>query len=538
MLLRSLVVLVLSGTAITLPAQGTTCPAPSARAAGASWARWGADVRNTRAVPRGAVQIDRAALERLQFKWAVSLGDVMNARSQPAVFAGTVYVGSESGHLRAIDAESGCVRWTMANGAPVRSGIVVAPLGADTLVWFGDVAGHVHAVDARTGTKRWTRRVDAHMAAIITGTPQLHANTLYVPVSSYEVVLPLQPAYACCSFRGSVVAVDAGTGTVRWQSFTIADTARATASGATGVTARGPSGAAVWSTPTIDEARGRLYVGTGNNYSEPTTSTSDAILAMELATGRIVWSRQYTANDAYHLGCDVPGKPKCPASDGPDADFGQPPILQQLDGGRRVLVVGQKSGMVHALDPDRDGAPLWSVRAGGGGKLGGAHWGSAADARTVYVPIGGQEMTPVADSTRPEGFRLDPIPTKGGGLVALDLATGRERWRAAPASCAGRSRCTPAQSAPATVAGDVVVSGAVDGVLRAYDVRDGRVRWTFDTVRDFTPVNGGRGRGGALDVAGPVIVGRILYVMSGYGQYGGLPGNVLLAFEVRETTRR
>ncbi|MCU0635253.1 MAG: PQQ-like beta-propeller repeat protein [Gemmatimonadaceae bacterium] len=189
-----------------------------------------------------------------------------------------------------------------------------------------------------------------------------------------------------------------------------------------------------------------------------------------------------------------------------------------LGNGQRVLVAGQKSGMVHAMNPDADGAPLWSVRAGVGGKLGGAHWGSAADARTVYVPIGGQDQVPVADSTRPEG-------------------SGRERWRAAPSSCSGRTRCSPAQSAPATVVGDVVFSGAVDGVLRAYDARTGRVLWSFDTVRDFTPVNGGKARGGAIDVAGPVVVGRRVYALSGYALYGGLGGNVLMAFEMEGARR-
>ncbi|MCU0635252.1 MAG: PQQ-binding-like beta-propeller repeat protein [Gemmatimonadaceae bacterium] len=307
-----------------LVAQSTSCTTPTAsRAPSAAWTRWGADERNTRFVRAGDSPIARGTVPRLRLAWALSLGEVANARSQPVVLGGTLYVGSESGHLLAVDAETGCVRWRFANGAPVRSGIVVAVSGADTLVWYGDLTGTVHAVDARTGTRKWKRRVDAHPAAIITGTPQLHDGTLFVPVSSYEVVLPLQPAYACCSFRGSVVALDAATGAVRWQTFTIADSARPTTTTATGVTARGPSGAAVWSTPTIDAARGRLYVGTGNNYSEPTTATSDAILALELTTGRVLWSRQYTADDAYHLGCDFPGKPKC-SRDGPDADFGQP----------------------------------------------------------------------------------------------------------------------------------------------------------------------------------------------------------------------
>lgn len=520
---------------VSAATQNTTCA--SATPVGASWARWGGDLGNSRYLVAGTATLARRDLKSLGVRWALSLGETVNARSQPAVAGNTVFVGAESGHLHAVDITTGCTRWTFKSDMPIRSGLVVGPVGGDSLVWYGDLAGSVHAIDLKTGVRRWKRRVDPHFAAIVTGTPQFYEGVLYVPVSSYESALPAQPSYACCGFRGSVVALDARSGEPRWKTWTIADSAVATGRTANGIVRRGPSGAAVWSTPTIDTVLKRLYVGTGNNYSDPASPMSDAIIAMELGNGHIVWARQFTRGDAYNLSCDIPGGTSCPASSGPDADFGQPPMLVRLPDGSRRLLAAQKSGEAHALDPDREGAVVWTTRVSTGGKLGGAHWGSATDGRLMFVAIGGQGILPVGDTTLKEGFRLEPDPAQGGGLVALDIATGKERWRAPAVSCtspstrqAPRAKCSPAQSAPVTVVGDLVFSAALDGVIRAYDKKDGRILWSNDTVRDYHPVNGGRARGGAIDVAGPVVVGRTLLVMSGYALYGGQPGNVLLAF--------
>ncbi|MBL8959744.1 MAG: PQQ-binding-like beta-propeller repeat protein [Gemmatimonadetes bacterium] len=515
---------------ITSHSQEATC-APPPRP-GMTWASWGASEANGRFTRTSGLTATQ--VPRLTLKWARSLGEVVNARSQPAVVAGTVYVASEAGGLGALDAATGCLRWSARADAPLRSGVVAA-VGADgaaTTVFVGDLAGSVHAYDAATGVRRWKVRVDPHFAAIITGTPQLADDVLYVPVSSYESALPAQPGYACCTFRGSVVALDVATGAVRWRSWTIADTVRVTGKATGGAVSKGPSGAAVWSTPTIDRVRGVLYVGTGNNYSDPPTTTSDAVLAMELATGRVVWSRQFAQGDAYNLSCDLPGKANCPASDGPDADIGQPPMLVDLGRGQRVLLVGQKSGHVYAIDPDRQGALRWSVKVGDGGKLGGLHWGSATDGRQVYVALGGQGILAVPDSTVKEGIRMEADPAKGGGLFALDVRTGRILWKAPPAPCASRPRCSPAQSAPLSAIPGVVFSGSLDGYLRAWSTTGGKLLWEMDTAKEYQTVDGGRGRGGSIDAAGPVVAGGMVFVMSGYGLYGAMPGNVLLAFSV------
>lgn len=505
-----------------------TCTPTPARAPAERWTTWGGDVRNTRAGAHAA----RPSHDSLAVRWALRVGDVANVRAQATVANDRVYVTSEGGSVWALDAERGCQWWRATVNAPVRTSAVVLTdaRGAAQLLVVGDATGRVRALDANTGATRWTVRVDDHPTAIVTGTPQLHDGVVYVGVSSYESAMPLQPGYACCTFRGSVVALDARTGAQRWKTSTIDAPLTTTGKSKSNADVRGPAGAAVWSTPTIDVTRRRLYVGTGNDYSTPQSTRSDAVLALDLATGAVVWSRQFTANDGYNVSCDVPGKYNCPAADGPDHDIGQPPILVDRPGGGRALLVGAKSGILRAIDPDRDGATLWEYTVGPGGKLGGLHWGSATDGRLVFAALGGQITRPVPDSTVPGGMRLVADPGAGGGLVALDVRTGALRWRAAAPVCRQRPGCSPAQSAAVTVANGMVWSGALDGHLRGYDARTGQVIWDEDLVRDYSAVNGGVARGGSLDVGGPVVIGQSLYVGAGYGMYGAIPGNVFVAY--------
>lgn len=287
----------------------------------------------------------------------------------------------------------------------------------------------------------------------------------------------------------------------------------------------GPSGASVWNSPTIDEAKGAVYVGTGNNHSNPPTDTSDAILAFEMATGRLLWKRQLTpGGDAWNIACGMNG-PNCPENPGPDHDVGASPILRTLPGGRRVLIVGAKSSRLHALDPDKDGEVLWAHQPGRGGTLGGIEWGMAANDSVVYVPLSDL------------GFGADmmagkPSPSAGGGLFAYRFSDGSRLWHAPAIPCGNRPDCSPAQSQAATVMPGAVFSGTIGGVLRAYSSDDGRVLWEFDTVRDFTTVNGVKARGGTLNGAGPVVAGGMVLFGSGYGRFGQVPGNVLVCLSV------
>jgi polyvinyl alcohol dehydrogenase (cytochrome) len=357
---------------------------------------------------------------------------------------------------------------------------------------------------------------------------------LYVPVSSAEEVASIDPQYQCCRFRGSVVALDAETGAQVWKTYLVDEIPRLTQKSTSGTQFWGPSGVAIWSAPTLDPERKVLYVGTGNNYSSPATANSDAIVALQMETGKLLWSRQLTALDTYNSSCRTTLE-NCPETKGPDFDFGSSPILASLSDGHRVLVAGQKSGLVYGLDPDDAGKALWQVRVGEGGVNGGVQWGLAADHDKAYVAV--SDVARTRHETIINGQRLVTRtldPSKGGGLFALRLANGEMVWQTPvpKSSCQNRANCSPAQSAAVSVIPGIVFSGALDGHLRAYSTDDGRIVWDFDTVRDFSTVDGVAAHGGALDGPGPTIVSGILYVNSGYGRYGGAPGNVLLAISI------
>ena len=385
-------------------------------------------------------------------------------------------------------------------------------------VYFGDQRGSVYAVDADAGQLLWKEHADPHPLAFITGAPQLWAGRVYVPVASGEENASIDPHYECCTFRGSVVAFDAESGTQVWKTYVIAEGPHRTQKSKVGTQLWGPSGVGIWSSPTIDPERQVLYVGTGNSYSEPMAPMGDALVAMDLNTGKIVWFRQMMSQDTWNSSCSAKSLGNCPDDEGPDFDFGSSPILVSLTGGHRALVAGQKSGMVSALDPDHGGKLLWQVRVGEGGTRGGVEFGSAADDEKVYVAV--------SDSAR----KLEETTINGEPLKRW-IVEDRKSTRLNSSHCENRTNCGPAQSAAVSVIPGVVFSGSVDGHLRGYSAGDGHILWDFDTVRDYTTVNGVTAHGGSLDGPGSTIAGGMLYVNSGYGK-AGMPGNVLLAFSV------
>ncbi len=523
------------GAQTAAPSLTRTCKgdAPFKPAADApKWNGWSTSVTNSRFQNAATAGLAARDVGRLKLKWAFNLGDITTARSQPAIVGGRVFAGSQTGIVYSLDAESGCTYWGFKAEGGIRSGLALGDANSIPAVYFSD-GGNVYAVNAQSGELLWKICPVDHFATMATATPQVYKGVVYQAYSSFEEALGPDPNFECCTFRGSVVALDAATGKKLWQTFTILETPKPTHKNAAGKQQYGPSGAGVWSTPTIDEQLGLLYVATGDNYSDPPTNTSDAILAMDLKTGKLLWSKQLTENDAFNSGCTTPQRTNCPEIGGPDFDFGQPPILVQLGGGKRALVIGQKSGMVHAVDPDQNGKLLWQARAGAGSALGGSQWGSAADGQKVYVAISDVGIGGVADPASPAGFRLTLDPKKGGGLHALDLAAGNIAWSAKPVPCAeSRTDCSPAQSAAVTAIPGVVFSGSLDGHLRAYSTAKGEVLWDTDTAREFNTVNGKPAHGGSMDTGGPVVVNGKVFVNSGYGQWGGMPGNVLLSFSV------
>lgn len=507
---------------------------------GPHWVGWGANLAQQRFQSAAMAQLDAEHLPMLTLKWAFGFPGVLRAYGQPTVAAGRVFVGTEARKVYSLDAATGCIHWIFDVDFPVRTAISIGPIGDDWAAYFGDQHANAYAVDAVTGKLIWKRSVDDHRAAIITGAPTLAAGRLFVPTSSTEEVLGGNPQYECCKFRGSVSALDAATGHVLWKAFTIPEEPRPVHKNRVGVQLWGPSGAAVWSSPTVDLDKRVVYVATGDSYSDPAAPTSDAFLAFDLDTGRLLWSRQMTPNDAFNVDCESPAEKRvnCPVPDPLDADFGSSPILVQLPNGRRALIAGQKSGMVYAADPDKRGEIIWQRRVGNGGRMGGVVWGSAADADNVYVAVSDAAKRGVSASLPPRAagsssgsnFQLDP--KIGGGLFALRLGSGDVAWHTPHPGCGERANCSPAQSAAVTVIPGIAFSGSIDGHLRAYAATNGHIVWDVDTETEFKTVNGVKAHGGSLDGPGPVIAGGMLYVNSGYAFSGGVSGNVLLAFSV------
>lgn len=501
-----------------LRAAGTNTPAAGANACGAGagrewvsaheWNGWGG-VTNTRFQTAAAAAISAGDVSRIKPKWAFGVAEATAVYGQPTIVGGRVFVSADTGAVYALDAATGCTYWSFDARAGVRTAPFVATLTGDAAatVFFGDLKGQVYAVNATTGALRWQIQADAHSLTRIIAAPAFHSGVLFVPVASAEEGASTNPAYPCCTFRGSVLALDAATGRTIWRTYTVPDAPRRTDVGAGAPPRWGPSGGGVWSTPTVDARRNALYVGTGNAYSRPVAATTDAVMALDLSSGRVLWSVQALADDAWVAGCGAgPRSANCPDPLGPDYDFGASPMLTTRADGRQLLVTAQKSGVVWAHDPDRRGALVWRASLAGNAPAadGEIVWGGAADSERAYFGL------------------------NSGGLAAVELGSGRKAWSIALGAQAGRRA---GHTAATSVIPGVVFSGGWDGILRAFASESGRVLWEHDTLRAYDTVNGVPARGGSMGAAGPTIAGGMLFVGSGYiGVRGGTPGNVLLAF--------
>jgi polyvinyl alcohol dehydrogenase (cytochrome) len=502
------------GDGKAMPNQCTSNPAMADPARGNGWNGWGNGLSNTRFQPANAAGLTAAQVPRLKLKWAFGFPTGVSANAQPTVVAGRVFVGSDNGFFYSLDAKTGCIYWSFEQGSIVRNapavGAVTGQGSARFAAFFGDGHANVYALDAQNGRLLWKTKVDSHFVARITAGVTYYNGKLFVPVSSSEEFSSGHPDYSCCTSRGSVVALDASTGKEIWKAWVVPEEPKPYRTMANGVVLYKPAGGAVWNAPTIDPVRGAVYVGTGDATTAPPAKTTDAIMAVDINTGKLLWSYQATENDVFMGGCNGPTKSEaCPSPMGPDMDIGNSPILTTLPNGKRALLGGTKSADVFALDPDNNGALLFRMNAAGGPTGGGRGgrgtivWGGAADAQHVYYGAG------------------------AAGLAAIRPASGERAWVFQP-----EGRGVALGAAPTVIPG-VVFQGGSNGMLYAVSAADGKPLWQFDTSQEFETVNRMVAHGGAISVSGAVVVDGMVYVGSGYAVgTGATGGNVLLAFGI------
>jgi len=488
---------------------------------GPGWNGWSIDARNSR--QQRSPGLSKSDVPRLKVKWSMTY--IGGRYGQPTVVGGRLFLTSSSGRIYSLDAKSGCMRWRFDADAGVRTtpviGRVMGGSPSGYLMFFGDFQRNEYALDAATGKLQWKVKLEKHPRGTLTGAPALYKGRLYVPISSWEETAGGIGTYECCTARGALAALDAKDGRLVWKTYTIEQEPQPTGKNSAGTQMYGPAGGAVWSAPTIDEKRRAIYIGTGDSYTDVKENGSDAIIALDLATGKVKWRNQVTENDSFLMGCYRPGTANCPTVMGPDHDFGASPILFKLPSGKDIILAGQKSGAVFGMDPD-GGKTRWRNKLGAGSAMGGIEWGMAADDKRLYVAV--------ADLFAP--------PPKGKpGLFALEPATGAELWNtpAPKIACGFSGRCFNAQSAAPTVIPGVVFSTTTDGHLRAYSTDEGKILWDFDTAaQKYQTINGVKDQvGGTLDVAGPTLADGLMYIISGYaGAMSGPPNNVLLVFSV------
>ena len=522
------------------------CSAPDASAGKEYVTDWGLGTHNRRFVSGESAGINRDNVATLQLAWSLAFPQVTDMRSQPAIIGDTLYFGDKTGKLYALDRTTGCVRAHTKVFSGIRSAITVATLGnGRKLLVFADSVATVFAVDPGSLEIVWQTSARLFDTSVISGSISYDNNRLFVPVSSYEVAVSGSPSHICCKSHGGVIALDASNGEQLWQ-WHATDDATLQGQNADDQDQYGPSGASVWTTPAIDAKRNRIYFGTGENLTHPATDTSDAIIALDMDSGAMAWRFQATVGDVWNAAC-LNGGANCPHDPGGDFDFGASVIIADRPDGSQILLAGQKSGEVFALDPDANGAVLWRNRISLGTTNGGIHWGMALSGERLIVPVADPERDRPGYTPRP-------------GLTALDVYSGAVLWQQpVTRGCEIADQNKPliglenmrsgvkpdlAQlyqcsfyyglSAAATATPELAFSGGLDGKLRAYDIATGEVLWQTQTAQPFTASNGVEGHGGAIDVSGQVVADGWLYVQSGYSMFGQLPGNVLLAYRVAQ----
>jgi polyvinyl alcohol dehydrogenase (cytochrome) len=500
-----------AGDADRMPNRCTGNPPLRKDAQRPAWNGWGADAQNTRFQSAAAAGLTAADIPDLELKWAFGLPNSASAYAQPAVVFGRVFIGSDTGYIYALDARTGCIHWSFKAKHGVRNAMTVAPIKGRQAVFFGDLRSNVYALDARSGKQIWTRHVEDEYTTRMTAAPTYYAGRLYVPLSSFEEFSAATVTFECCRSRGAVAALDASTGRMLWKTYVVPDPPRPQYRNSRGVQRWGPAGGAVWNSPTVDPVRHAVYFGTGDGTTYPAIDTSDAVMAVDMDTGGVLWTYQVHKHDSFLVGCGSQRTENCPRVQGPDWDIPASPVLRTLADGTRRLLIVTKPGDVLALDPDRRGTLVWRMNVfgavAGDGPLpnetspAGIFWGAAVDQEAAYFGL-----------TR-------------GGMGAVDLATGKRLWISPLSSAHKVSYASATTGLPG-----VLLQGSSDGKLQAVSSAEGALLWSFDTEREFDTVNRVKAHGGSISAPGPVVADGMVFVGSGFAVLGGKPGNVLLAF--------
>lgn len=515
--LKSTVIAENAYTAFSLPKHGRSIY---------DYSGWGGNITGTGLRSSQEAGINSSNISSLKLKWVFAFPDATIVRSKPAIVGDWLIVGSQFGDLYAINRKTGKPGWHFTANAAIRGAIVVQKRDDLAIAYFADFSTNVYAINLNTGKQLWNKRAGIDPQSGVTGSVAVYAGKVFVPITSAEVGVAADGQYNCCFSSGGLVALDEKTGNEIWRYRVISEQARETGKKKNGKPFFGPSGAPVWCSPTIDTKRGLVYIGTGENYTRPTTNSSDAIQAIDMNTGKLIWNFQATSGDAYNVACPV--FINCPEKSGPDLDFGMAPILIKRQDSREILLAGQKSGVVYALSPN-GGKLIWQTRIGKGGMLGGIHWGMTTDGKYVYA----------ANADNIAGLdKRDSSVMASPGIYALDLFTGKIIWKAPSPECPDKKGCLSFNSAAPAVIPGIVFAGSLDGHIRGYSSKDGKILWDYNTARDYETVNGIKAKGGSIDGPAPVIADGMLYVNSGYGMFGEMEGNVLIGFEAGETNKK
>jgi polyvinyl alcohol dehydrogenase (cytochrome) len=495
---------------------------------------FGVDPHSTRNLSAAKAGLKKADMAHLEIAWAIGFPQTQSLGTGAVVLGDTVFVNG-AGKLLALDAAKGCARWV--KNINSRNTPQIADLDGRKVLLLATSRNDLSMIDAKTGDTVWTVNAQpSHDEGIgIRGGVVAYKDKIIVPYSASGVGSGQNAKFECCAFHGAVVALSLKDGQKLWEYHTMKDAEYTGKLSKTGVKQRGPSGAPIWALPTIDEARNRVVVATGENTSFPGTNTSDAIIALDLDTGKAAWVFQAEELDVWNMSCNdrelQKSGPNCPnlydSDKGHDFDFGATPILTKGAGGKDIIFDGQKSGHVWGVDA-ATGKKLWVDHIGEGSALGGVHWGVAVDG-----PLG---FAPIADSLfLPEemGTRAKP------GVYAYRLSDGKQVWaHAAKADCAPARKANVVacdtkygfSAAPLVVDG-ALIAATLDGKVVIFDGKTGAVLKTIDTSGPVKTVNGVPGKGGSIDAHAISAGAGMVFVTSGYGSFTQTPGNVLIAFK-------